>query len=153
MGKQVDLSDLDGLIENLHALADVPSKASRQAADGIEEAIQKQFDDGTDPYGEEWAPLAESTLARTPNRNGGPLDNTSAMRDGIVVAPMSGAGVSITFEDKGDIAQIHQTGATYKDGHTMPARKILPEEELPESWEEAIAEAVHDAAERTIKRR
>lgn len=146
MGKQVDLSQLDELIDNLRALADVPSRAARQAAEGIDEAIQRQFDDGVDPYGQEWAPLAESTLAQTPDRQGGPLDNTGAMRAGILVAPSSGAGITITFD--ADYAQFHQTGTK-----NMPARKILPEEELPESWEEAIAEAVSDAAERTMKRR
>lgn len=146
MGKQVDLSGLDELIDNLRELADVPSRAARQAAEGIDEAIQRQFDDGVDPYGAAWEPLAESTIARTPDREGGPLDNTGAMRAGIVVAPSSGAGIAITFD--ADYAQYHQTGTK-----SMPARKILPEEELPEEWEDAIAEAVHDAAERTMRRR
>jgi len=144
-----DLDELNKVIENLRRLAEVPSRASADAADGISDAIQRQFDAGVDAYGEAWAPLADSTLKRTPDRNGGPLDNTSEMREGIVVQPMQGAGIQITFEDKGDVAMYHQSGTS-----RMPARPILPDgDDLPDEWERAISDAYEDAFDREWEKR
>lgn len=135
-----DLSKLQQLAENLRRLAGVPSRMSRTAAVGIAVKIKEQFESGTDPYGNAWAPLAQSTLDQTPNRRGGPLVNTAAMSEGVVVVPMRGAGISIKFTVKGDIAAIHQSGTS-----RMPSRKVLPEYGMPASWEEVLRRAGEEA--------
>lgn len=144
-GVKGDFDELAALSRNLRRLAEVPSRMATKAAEGISDAIQQQFDAGVDPYGEPWEPLAPSTLAR--KQGPGILDETSAMRDGIEVAPTGGAGVGITFNDKPDVAMYHQYGTA-----RMPARKILPEEGLPDTWERALADAAEDEIERTMKR-
>lgn len=140
-GFKGDLAGLRELAENLRKLGGVPSRASRAASEKIAEVIQDQFDAGVDPYGEPWAPLAPSTLER--KQGPGILDETGAMRESIDVSPMSGAGVKVTIGE--DYARFHQEGTS-----RMPARKILPEEELPDTWARAIEDAVDEAFEKTL---
>jgi hypothetical protein len=137
-----DLGLLGELEANLRRLSSVPSRASKQAAENISSVIQEQFDAGVDAYGEPWAPLAPSTLAK--KTGPGILDETSAMRDSIEVSPMAGAGIKIVIDDEKAI--FHQTGTT-----RMPARPILPTGEMPDTWERAIADAVEESIERTMK--
>ncbi|GAC1536344.1 MAG: hypothetical protein NVS3B10_00180 [Polyangiales bacterium] len=66
------------------------------------------------------------------------------MRDSIDVRPMRGAGIAITIGD--DKAIFHQSGTS-----RMPARKILPEGAMPDTWERALADAAEAAFERTMK--
>jgi len=138
-----DIGALGNLAENLRRLTEVPSRAARAACEDIKAAIEKQFDEGKDPYGRPWKPLARSTIAR--GRTPPPLTDTGDMRDSIEVKPMAGAGISITIGV--DYASYHQTGTS-----RMPARKILPEgNDMPPEWEEAIGRAMLEAFERTGK--
>lgn len=130
---------LKSLIARLGDLADIPSRASRSAAQRISDLIQEGFDQGTDPYGRPWKPLAPSTIARRPWRGPPPLTDTGKMRDAVTVAPRAGGGVEISSPVSYSV--YHQRGTTH-----MPARKLLPEgRELPEEWQDAIEESIEAA--------
>ena len=115
-------------------LGSIPSQIARDASEGIAQAIQDEFDAGTDPFGTAWAPLKKSTIAK--GRTPPPLTDTSDMRDGIEVKPMRGAGISVTIPDPG----VHHQYGT----RDMPARPIFPDH-MPDTWQRAISDAADDA--------
>lgn len=125
-----DRKALDRLAEALGELASVPSRVVPTVAPKIESMLREQFDDGVDPYGEPWAPLATGDQSY--------LQKTGDMLSTLDVTGQRGAGIRITIDPP---ANFHQTGTA-----RMPARKILPEEELPEEWSDAIDDAVADDA-------
>lgn len=132
-----DLSAMGHLIDRLHDLANVPSRAAKRISEGISEAIQHEFDAGEDPYGRPWKRLAQTTLdtGRTPP----PLTDTRGMRDSLDVRPLRGAGVGITIAHP---AGPHQTGWSGPQG-SGPARPILPNRAtMPIAWDEVIEAAV-----------
>lgn len=99
--------------------------------------MQAEFDDGVDPYGDPWEPLADATTDR--GRTPPPLTDTGAMRGSLSVRPMRGAGVQITIDHP---AAPHQTGWSGPQG-SGPARPILPARgELPIAWQDLIAEEI-----------
>lgn len=143
-----DLSRMGDLADRVADLATVPSRAARAVAFEVEGFMQAEFDDGRDPYGDAWDPLAEATLDR--GRTPPPLDDTGAMRSSLRVRPMRGAGISVTIDHP---AAPHQTGWVGPQGEG-PARPILPARgELPEAWQGAIEDAVTREARRSIGRR
>lgn len=139
MGRGGNLGKMGELADRLGELASIPSRASARAAENINAALEEQFENGTDPYGQSWAPLAERTLLK----HGEPaLTETGDMRDGTFAKPSRGAGVELTVPFPGGI---HQTGAK-RGNWIMPARKILPEGgALPDAWREGIDEALDEA--------
>lgn len=132
-----DISRMGHLADRLDDLAKVPSRVSKKLSVAIYNEIQDEFDAGTDPYGDPWAPLAEATLDT--GRHPPPLTDTSAMRSSLSVKPMASAGVSITIDHP---AAPHQTGwrGPLSSG---PARPILPARaELPDTWNDLIDDLV-----------
>ena len=131
-----DISQMGQLAERVADLAGVPSRAAAKVAHEIERLIVEEFDQGADPYGTAWKPLAQATLdqGRTPP----PLTDTRAMRDSLRVKPLARAGVGITIAHP---AAPHQTGWHGKQG-SGPARPILPAREMPPLWAEVIESAV-----------
>ena len=144
MSNEAVFAALANVRRSLAQLARVPSAASSGAAGAIQALIGEQFARGTDPYGAGWQALAESTV----RRKGGDdriLIRTGDMMSGVSVQPMSGAGISITFEQ--DYSAYHQVGTG-----RMPARPVLPDQRgLPDSWREAIAEAVRAKGEEAMR--
>lgn len=128
---------LQRLNGTLRALADVPSQASRDAAERIAEMIDDALDAGLDPYGRPFAPLMASTIERHPGRGAPPLTDTGAMRSSVRVTPKAGAGLDITIDKP---ANFHNTGTKH-----MAQRQIIPQSGgIAPSWREAIAESVSD---------
>lgn len=135
MSNAAAIAAMKRLTGTLRKLSEVPSQAARAASEKISKLIEDQFDAGTDPYGQTWARLADGRPSH--------LTETGAMRQ-FDVSPMSGAGVSIVAG--ASYAAYHQSGTRY-----MPQRKLLPDAGLPESWAEALHEAVQEASERAKK--
>ncbi len=132
------------LAARLSDLKEVPSRVASRVAPLLAAELQTGFDSGTDPYGEAWAALAPSTIAR--GRTPPPLTDTRAMRDSLRVAPLRGSGVGITIDHP---AAVHQAGAPSKN---IPARPILPaEDELPQNWQDIIEDATIDEYRRATK--
>jgi len=119
----------------LNELATVPSKAAPFAAEAIEQLIQKEFDDGANPYGAAWAPLAPATVAR--GRSAPPLTDTGELRN-VSVTAAQGAGIRIELGES--YGAFHQVGTG-----RMPARPILPTGPLPAEWSAAIDRAIEEA--------
>ena len=139
-----DISELGDLADNLNRLAGIPSQATRDAARGIKRAIDDEFRAGLDPYGKPWTPLQESTIQK--KGSSAILIETEAMRKGIKVRPMPGAGIAITSD--AEYLGFHQ-GQGSPRAH-VPPRHVLPEGELPDTWERAIADALDNAFERSF---
>ncbi len=131
------MSGFDDLASNLGELRGLPSRISREVASGISAKISEQFDAETDPYGNPWSPLLESTVRR---KRGDTriLRRTDVMAGNTIARPSSGAGVLLESEDYG---QYHQSGTP-----DMVARTIFPDgEELPDEWQEIIEDATDRA--------
>jgi hypothetical protein len=122
----------------LRELAKVPSQVAADASVSIAAEIEAQFDAGLDPYGQPWVGLSEATLGK--GRFPPPLTDSGAMRGTVTVRPMPGAGISVTVDDP---AVHHQYGT-----RDMPARPILPNAGMPDTWQRAIAEATEAALDR-----
>ena len=139
-----DLSELGDLESNLHALAGISSVAAKDACKGIKRAIDEQFAHGLDPYGKPWSPLADATIAK--GREAPPMTDTRALRDGIHVQPMRGAGIAITSD--APYLGFHQGAGSPRAN--VPPRHVLPEGELPDTYARAIADALDRAFERAL---
>lgn len=132
-----DISEIGHLADRVADLAQVPSRAARRVARELEDEIQAEFDEGQDPYGRSWKPLAEATMDR--GRTPPPLTDSADMRASARVRPLAGAGVGVSIDHP---ALPHQTGWSGPQG-TGPARPILPDRDvLPDNWIEIIDEAV-----------
>jgi Phage virion morphogenesis family len=141
-----DISRMGQLADRIADLATVPSAVAAKVAVEIEGLIEKEFDEGHDPYGTAWEPLSKTTTDR--GRTPPPLTDTHQMRDTLKVAPLPHAGISVTIDHP---AAPHQTGWSGPQG-SGPARPILPDrDELPESWQEVIEDAIVDEVERRMK--
>lgn len=127
---------LQRVAQALGDLDSIPAQASAEAAREIERLIQDQFRSGTDPSGRPWKDLASGGRSF--------LFRSGDLFGSIHVKPRPGAGVRVTVDAK--YASYHQTGTK-----RMPARKILPEDELPESWELAIERAVENSMRRKFQ--
>lgn len=138
-----DFAGLQQLTANLAELSSIPSQASREAADSIDGRLKQQFIDETDPYGNAWDELQETTVAR----KGGDsriLQRSDAMAQATEAVTGSGAGV---IASSNETAQWHQWGTK-----NMVARPVLPGEDtgLPETWEADISTALQNAADRRL---
>jgi phage gpG-like protein len=130
-----DLSKMGKLQDRIADLANVPARASRKVAERLYGEVQEEFDRGVDPYGNDWEPLAASTVER--GRSAPPLTDSRDMRNSLQITPMRGAGVGMTIDHP---ALPHQTGWSGTQGEG-PARPILPQgSRLPDAWEEIIDE-------------
>ena len=118
----------------LRALSRVPAQAAEDASRELEAVLRDQHGEEVDPYGNPWAPLAESTI----KRKGGDsriLRRTDRMLDELSIRPSPGAGLTLTFG--APYAAFHQVGT--KD---MPARRLLPIAAMPKAWSDAIKRAL-----------
>jgi hypothetical protein len=136
-----DIAQLGRIASGLASLADVPRVAQPLAAERIEALIQLEFDAGVDPYGTAWEPLSEATIAK--GRHEPPLTDTREMRDSLLVYP-SAAGLRVSIGTESHPAGPHQDGWDGKQG-SGPARPMLPEHGMPESWAMAIQDSIGDA--------
>jgi hypothetical protein len=141
MALEGDINALGRIAASVGSLADVPRVAMPLAAERIEDLIQLEFDAGVDPYGDTWEPLAEATIAT--GRHEPPLTDTRELRDSLLVYPsLNGLRATIGTEDHP--TGPHQTGWVGPRS-SGPARPILPEVEMPETWASAIEDATIEA--------
>jgi hypothetical protein len=127
MGAADAARELTKCASAIRALAGVPSRASKPAAEAIRGLIQLQFAEARDPYGRPWKKLAASTI----RRKGHSTINveTGATRDDVTVRPTSGAGVEVVFTTPYAI-------------YIQRVRPIFPYAFLPRAWDQALTIAV-----------
>jgi hypothetical protein len=121
---------LAGAAKAIRALSRVPSQASVDASHSIEQLIDQQFARGVDPYGKPWKPNKPATVKRKGHAR--PNVDTENLWNGAKVAPMSGAGISVTFE---------QRYAAF----VQNVRPIVPNRGVPKAWAMAIGQATAKA--------
>ena len=122
-------------------IAEIPkvmSRASTDAAEGLEDVIAEQFIGGHDPHGNRWKAKKDGTASH--------LFKTGALA-AVRVVPMPGAGVVVEFDEP--YATYHQHGTS-----KMPARPLAPEDGDFESslWHAPIEKAYVLALERQLAR-
>ena len=130
-----NIAALEELSHKIGSIVEVLPDTTAELAPIIAREIEHEFDMGTDPYGQPWAPLAPSTIAR--GRHHPPLTDSGEMRGSVDVQPTA-RSITISIDSP---YEYHQEG----DGSRMPARKILPEGTLPQSWVDAADEAAQNA--------
>lgn len=134
-----NFAGLEQIIGALEGMSDLVDSICIESSAGIERAIDSCFTLGTDPYGQTWAPLAKSTMAK--GRTPPPLTDTGKMRGSVVVYAM----MQTIHAWVADPAGYHQRGTKY-----MPARAVLPDERgLPPAWEAEIRESAMAVIERS----
>lgn len=131
MGFTGDIAELGKLVDNLGRLASVPSQVAADASERIAGLIAQEFEAQADPYGDAWADHTEGTVKRWGEHE--ILDLSGGMRGSVDVRPMRGAGIAITIDD---VAGFHQGGTV-----DMVARPVLPSDDMPPLWEEALEAA------------
>ena len=135
---QGDLSRMSGLVDRIGDLARIPSRVATAVSRQLADAIHHEFDEGQDPYGDAWEPLAAATVDR--GRTPPPLTDTTDLRASIRVAPLPHAGIGIRVGVP--YAAPHQTGWSGPQG-SGPARPILPDrDDLPEEWSDILSTAM-----------
>ena len=105
-------------------------KAAIDCAEAIKILIEDEFEAQSDPYGTKWKPLAPATVRR--KKSSIILIHTGGMLDSLSVVA-KGDSIEISL----DLPAVHHQFGTKH----MPARPILPTDELPESWQNKIAKA------------
>ncbi len=126
---------LAGAAKAIRALSKVPAQASREASTSIQRLIDQQFARGVDPYGKPWKPNKPSTIERKGHAR--PNIDTGALWKGARVQPMSGAGISVTFDENYSV-------------YVQNVRPIVPNRGVPKSWAAAIGKAVANAKARAL---
>jgi phage gpG-like protein len=104
-----------------------PAGIRQTIADKVAELIDRGFQTHSAPDGTPWAPPAHQYGDR-------PLEDTDALRKGFEV---SATEDSIVVRNNVPYADYIQHGTT-----KMPARPMVPEDELPASWKAEIDAAV-----------
>ncbi len=119
-------------IKRLEQIAASPPKIAALAASQIATAVDREFAQGSDPYGDAWAALSESTTSK--GRFPPPLNDAGAMK-GSTAVNVEGTSVRVSVEEP---ANFHQSGTG-----AMPARPILPADgaALPDPWNAAYEAA------------
>lgn len=135
-GVKGDWAALGAMKQSLRKLADVPSRAAAPAAANITKELQKEYRQGTDPYGRPWAPLKPSTIAR--GRRNPPLTDRGKMKRSTKAEPLPGAGIAIVADFP---AIVHQNSTRA----TLAQRHIFPVGVLPATWRDAIERAIKKA--------
>lgn len=131
-----DISKIGKIAASLRGLQSIPSRAASDVVDGINKLLASQFDNGSDPYGQNWKALKASTLRKQP-RLGGPLMYTGYGARHTLAVPKPGAGVSIFLYD---YLGFHQTGF-----RRTPARRVLPYRGFPKAWRKVVDDSVRKA--------
>ncbi len=150
--------DVTAALNRLLAIGEEPAPALDAIGRVLKTHLQLEFQTGTDPYGNRWAPLKV--------RHGQPLRDKGHLMSSIDYR-VDGDGVEIGTNLS--YAPVHQFGAVIEAknaralrffvegrpvfvgrGHkiTIPARKIFPLEGLPAAWSADALDAVGDALRR-----
>lgn len=125
------IAELLTLRGNLARLAGVPARLAQRGAVRITKIIRANTGAGLDAYGEPFAPLAASTLAR--GRHPPPMTDTGHSLSETRATPLRGSGIAVVLGG----AYMHHVRSTAN----RPVRSVIPERSaLPASWSAALRE-------------
>jgi hypothetical protein len=133
----------------LRRLSDLPRAVAVEAKPKIDKLLREGYQNGVDPYGNAWAPLKPSTLAR--GRHAPPLTDTRKLRDGTVSKLRSGLRAGLVLMTGAPYGYFAQVG--FRVGRTsVPPRRILPQYGLPVGWKIVLHDAARKCARRAVGR-
>ncbi len=122
----------------LNRLAAVAPRVAELAAPVIASAVEAEYANGRDPYGQPWAPLRPATLRK--GRRPPPLTDMGLMRGRTTVrANVNGRpGIAVSLPLRP--GAFHQAGTS-----RMVARQVLPYRGIPRMWADALRSAALQA--------
>lgn len=140
------------LKETIRKLSDLPRAVAVEAQEPLNRALQAEFRGGVDPYGNPWAPVKPSTIARRKrSQSPTPLTDTSEGRRGTRVELRAGNRAGLTIVTGAPYLYFHQVG--FRAGRTsVPARRVLPQFGLPAGWKIILRDAARRAARQAVGR-
>lgn len=119
-------------MDNIAELDGIASRISKNVANRIDAELQREFEQGADPYGKQWARLSPATIAKKGHDL--ILIDTGRTQQQTHARTQSGGGIELVTSD---VAVYHQFGNPPR----MPAREILPDRpDLPLTWQQIIQE-------------
>lgn len=125
-------------------LGQLPRDLARAAAPDIALAVRAEFQNGTDPYGQPWAPLRPSTLRQ---HGPPPLTASGRAKDRTTVTP---GRLGIVIRLGASYLAFHQVG--FRVGRTkVPPRKVLPNRGLPRAWRAILNRRARELARRASR--
>ena len=129
---------LIGMRASLRELTRVPSRTSAKGASAIEKLWRKNYRAGLDPYGNAWAKLRPSTIAR--KGHGRIMIETGETLQQTRARTLPGGGIALRTGPK---AAWHMDATANR-----PARRVMPAFGLPTTWRAKL----RDIADREFKR-
>jgi hypothetical protein len=143
----VGIAAIGQLKATIRKLGEVPRGVAIEAAPKINRLIREQFTNGLDPYGNQWAPLKPSTVAR--GRYAPPLTDTRKLRDGTLAKPRTGLRSGLVLLTGAAYGYFAQVG--FRVGGTkVPPRRVLPQHGLPVAWKMVLRDAARACARRAV---
>lgn len=127
----------------LRELAKVPERMSGPAAVKLQQLWRRTYMAGQDPYGNEWAPNAPSTIKKK-GHDWVMVDSESTLSR-TWVRPMEGGGVVLR---SGPNAKWHVEATKNR-----PARPVMPLHGLPTTWIQALIKIEIEEAEKVMAAR
>lgn len=129
-------SSFKDLMDNLGELGQVASRVTTAVAEDINGFLAVEFVAEVDPYGDPWAPNAESTVRR--KGHDVIMFETGQTGRETRAFPMRGAGI--------EIRSTEQAGYNQFERENAPARPVLPSRaDLPKLWSDAIEQRFDEA--------
>lgn len=117
---------------------------------GFETITKLSFDASTDPYGQAWQPLSDVTISR--RRQGSSVigRDTSRLFNSILpqwTQSTAGVGTNVIYARNFHYGQKQGASGETSRGAPIPwgdvpSRKILPTDELPQSWNDEIQQTM-----------
>lgn len=119
------LASMGRLEDAIDELIRLPRKLAVEVAPRLSRLLQREFSQGTNPYGRRWAKLATGRASH--------LTQTGRLRAGTRATPSPGGRAGVRVVVGAPYGAFHQTGTA-----RMPARKILPDRGMPAAWRAAF---------------
>lgn len=142
------LQEIGKLEDMLAEMRAVPRKVAIVVAPKLTALLRRQFRQGMDPYGRQWARLKPSTLRK---HGPPPLTHTRTLGDGTKAEPYRAHYAGVRLKLGASYGFFHQIG--FKVGRTkVPARRILPQFGIPAEWRAILRNATRDTMTATTRR-
>jgi phage virion morphogenesis protein len=146
----VDDQEVKRSLARLSNKLDDMTPIMRSIGQSLDTHVQLGFRSGQDPYGNPWAPLSQTTLARRRNGSNRPLRDTARLQNSFST---QAGKQSVEYGTNVVYAKTHQYGArkgaygSTKRGApipwgNIPARPMLPSNKLPEALKREILSIV-----------
>jgi phage virion morphogenesis protein len=147
----IDNAEVLKKLEQLSHKMDDMTPVLESIGEHIASEIDLCFTDARDPNGVSWEDLSDVTIARRRNGSDKPLNDTGRLKNSITSNVIDNKTVEIGTNV--EYAITHQKGATKGQYGTtsrgapipwgnVPARPFIPENGLPNDWEQGVLDQI-----------